>query len=303
MRLGNYTRDVETGVPFLTGSTQIFGPDGSPIVTVAVNAVTGRWAHQQNGSPGITKSVFTGAGQTRVIQGDAYGQASYAFEGELPEMMSIFGSGVYTLGGLPLTAPGGMTVRVGVGYMFILGILLPIYVAEDLPINAAHATLARIDNIVGRLTRTGTFAGMTELAIVAGTPAASPAAPVLTQDVNTWEAKVGEVAVAAAASSIVAGNLATTGRHRIAPQRFVGQKTWDPPAMASGDRVITTVDVPGAAVGDCVSVSLSTMTSATYISAFVLSPDLVSVTLFHGNPGGANINVASGTLTVVVDHV
>jgi hypothetical protein len=34
----------------------------------------------------------------------------------------------------------------------------------------------------------------------------------VTQDANTWEVKLGEVAVAAAAVAIVAGNIATTGR-------------------------------------------------------------------------------------------
>jgi hypothetical protein len=302
MRLANYTRDVTTGDALLTGSTQIFAPDGSPIATVAVNAVTGRWAYEQNGSPGITKAVYTGAGQTRAIQGDAYAQNNYAFEGELPEMMSIHGSGVYSLGGLALSAPGGMNARVGVGYMFILGVLLPIYTAQDLAVVAAHATLARIDNIVGRLTRTGTFAGKTELAIVTGIPAGSPVAPVLAQDVNTWEAKVGQVAVAAAASSIVAGNLSTTGRHRIAPQRFVGETTWDPPGIASSERTSVTVAVPGAQVGDPCSVSLSTQTSSVFLSAFISSADIATVTLFHGNPGGSNINLGSGTLKVVADR-
>jgi microcystin-dependent protein len=212
MRLANYIRDVATGDPFTTGSASIVGPDGSPIATVALNAVTGRWAYQENGQPGVTLTEYAAAGQTRRIKGDAYGQAGNWSEGELPEMMQIHGDGVFNATAMPLSAPGGMSVRVGIGYMLVLGVFLPVYVAQDLPIDAAHATLARIDTIVGRLTRTGTFAGKAALAVVKGTPGASPTAPVTTQDVNTWEVKLGEVAVPAAAVAIVTGNVSTVGR-------------------------------------------------------------------------------------------
>ncbi|HTE19911.1 MAG TPA: hypothetical protein VK689_16220, partial [Armatimonadota bacterium] len=153
MRLANYTRDVATGAALTTGSTAITGPDGGAVATVALDGATGRWSYEGNGSPGITQSSYTGAGQTRKIKGDAFGQEGWVYPAEIPEMMRIHGDGVYGSNPMPLTAPGGMTVQVGIGNMFILGVLLPIYTAQSLAVAAAHATLGRKDIIVGRLTR------------------------------------------------------------------------------------------------------------------------------------------------------
>jgi hypothetical protein len=208
---------VETGDPFTTGSVQILGPDGGSIATVALDGVTGRWLYQANGQPGITLQEYTGAGQTRRMQGDAYGQVGEWMAGELGEMFRFFHDGCFPTNEPALSAPGGMNVRVGPGMILNRGILHPVYTNEDVAVTAAHATLPRIDAVVSRLTRTGTFAGRVVLAVVAGTAAATPAAPTLTQTADTWEVKLGEIAVAAAAGAITSGNLSTTGRRYAGP--------------------------------------------------------------------------------------
>jgi hypothetical protein len=75
----------------------------------------------------------------------------------------------------------------------------------------------RIDRIVLRHTRKGqTEEGQAIFAVVAGTPAASPSAPALTQSAATWEIGLAQVAVANGATSIAQGNL-TDERTFVAP--------------------------------------------------------------------------------------
>ena len=210
VQIGNYARDVETGVPFVTGNATIKGPDGATLATPALNGTTGRWAYEANGQPGKTQQTYVAAGQTKIIEGDAYGQAGDWCESELSRILKLFGDGV--IDGMAVTAPGGMAVQVGTGNALNLGVLHPIYTAENVTIGAAHASLTRIDRVVSRLTRTGTFAGKVVLAVVAGTPSGSPAVPALTNDANTWEVEIARVTVPGAASSIVLGNISTATR-------------------------------------------------------------------------------------------
>jgi hypothetical protein len=209
-KAANYVYELETGEPFKTGNATILGPDGSTLATPALNGTTGRWLYQANGQPGIIKQTYDAGGQVKVINGDAYGQTGYTMLGELDLIMRLFSSGVFE--GMTLSAPGGMSVRVAIGLGLNYGVLHPLYTAEDVTIGAAHATLSRIDRIVSRLTRTGTFAGKVALAVVAGTAAASPVAPALTNTADTWEFEIGRVTVPAAASSISSGNLSVANQ-------------------------------------------------------------------------------------------
>lgn len=209
-KLRNYARDVETGDPFTTGNATITGPDGSTLATPALNGTTGAWEYQANGQPGVMTQEYTAADQTKIVAGDAYGQAGDWCEGELSRILQLFGDGV--INDMTVTAPGSMNVQVGTGNLLNLGVLHPIYTAENVTIGTADGSNPRIDRVVSRLTRTGTFAGKVVLAVVAGTAAATPSVPALTQDANTWEVEVARVTVPAAASSIVLGNISTAER-------------------------------------------------------------------------------------------
>lgn len=208
--IGNFARDVATGVPFTSGNATIKDAAGSTIASPALNGTTGRWEYIANGQPGIITQTYVAAGQTKIVAGDAFGQAGTIMEAELQRVLLLFGDGV--IDGGAVTAPGGMAVQVGLGDFLNKGVLHPIYTAENVTIAAAHATLPRLDTIVSRLTRTGTFAGKVVLAVLAGSPGASPLPTGLTQDATTWEVEVARVTVPAAAGSIVTGNISTATR-------------------------------------------------------------------------------------------
>lgn len=214
-RIANRVLELETGDPFTTGNATILGPDGGTLATPALDGTTGRYSWQANGQPGITTQEYDAGGQVKKVFGDSYGQAGNSMLGELDELLQMFSSGVIT--GMTLSAPGGMSVQVAIGKGLNLGVLHPIYTAENVTISAADASNPRIDRIVSRLTRTGTFAGKVALAVVKGTAASSPVAPALTQTSATWEFEVGRVTVPAAASSISVGNLSVANAAAITP--------------------------------------------------------------------------------------
>jgi len=103
------------------------------------------------------------------------------------------------------SSPAGMSVSLATGWAWLQGYWYQNDAALALAIGAANPTLPRIDRIILRL---DVLSGRTIAAVVlAGTPAASPAAPALTQTTDTWEISLAQVAVAAGATSIVAGNI------------------------------------------------------------------------------------------------
>lgn len=97
-------------------------------------------------------------------------------------------------------SPAAMAVDVSIGHAWVQGRYVEVYAsAEALTISANASGNPRVDSIVVRLdyaARTGT------IAVLEGTPAASPAAPTLTQNSTTWEHRLANVAVANGASSI-----------------------------------------------------------------------------------------------------
>lgn len=99
----------------------------------------------------------------------------------------------------------GMQVKVAAGYGIVRGHFYNSDAQVTLAIGAA-ASNPRIDLVVLRLDPT---ANTITLAVVAGTAAATPAAPAPTQtDTGTFELPIGQVTVPASASTITAGNVA-----------------------------------------------------------------------------------------------
>lgn len=98
----------------------------------------------------------------------------------------------------------GMNVKVAAGYAIVRGHAYYNSSQVTLTIGTASAS-PRIDSVVLRLDPT---ANTIVLAVVAGTPAASPVAPTLTQtDEGTYELAIAQVAVGASVSTISAGNV------------------------------------------------------------------------------------------------
>jgi hypothetical protein len=115
---------------------------------------------------------------------------------------------IYGYGDELAVSPGsGMNVTVGTGAAFVQGRMLEVYsAAETLSIATAHATNPRIDRVVIRVDLS-TAQRRAYLAIKDGTPAATPAAPLLQQDATIWEMSLAQVRVAAGATGIVAGDI------------------------------------------------------------------------------------------------
>lgn len=213
--LNNRALDVETADPITTGNAIIRAPDGSQLASVAVDPVTGFAGYKANHQPGIVTWEFESAEQKKIVSGNAYGQSQYVMTAELPEVFQQYGDGIVK--GLLVTAPGGMNVTVGVGGLFNMGIYDPVYDPETIAIAAANPSNPRIDRIVSRLNRTGTFAGRIVYAVLQGTPAATPTVPALTQTADINEVEVCRVTVPAGATSIVTGNISITERPAASP--------------------------------------------------------------------------------------
>ncbi len=130
---------------------------------------------------------------------------------------------------LAVSADGiDLTVDVAPGVCWIRGFYFGSDAIETLTIAAADPFDPRIDRIVVRLDRLN---NLVDLAVLAGTPAAAPSAPSLTQGAVVWEIELAQVTVPAAATTIAAGNVAD-GRTIVASPSFVAGGT--APAEATG---------------------------------------------------------------------
>ena len=145
-------------------------------------------------------------------------QTSWPFEGvdttetQYSRLLRNIGQGVNGVPGdnnlLAYADSSGMNVKVkvagGLSQAIVRGHMYQSTAEETLTISAA-ASSPRIDSVVLRLDPS---ANSIVLAVVAGTPAASPSAPTLTQtDTAVYELLIANVAVAGSTTTISAGNV------------------------------------------------------------------------------------------------
>lgn len=89
------------------------------------------------------------------------------------------------------------------------------------------------------------------------------------------------------------------GIHSVAVGQVAWTETFDAGSIAAAGYEAEDVTVPGAAVGDFVMASLTTMgTNDMMLTAHVSAADTVKVVLF--NPTSGAIDLGSGTLAVIV---
>ena len=115
---------------------------------------------------------------------------------------------------LAVSATGsGMTVNVATGRAWLKGHYVESDAIEARSIDGSDPTNPRIDRVVVRATYSQPgVPGAVALAVLKGTPAASPAAPALTQNTTTmWEIALAQVLIDAGAV-VVAANKVTDGR-------------------------------------------------------------------------------------------
>jgi hypothetical protein len=98
----------------------------------------------------------------------------------------------------------GMAVMVKSGQAWVNGHFFESDAEEVLPISSSPPTNPRIDRVIIRLDWTS---NTIQFAVLQGTPASIPTAPVLTQNSSRWEISLAQVVVNASATTISAGNV------------------------------------------------------------------------------------------------
>jgi hypothetical protein len=98
----------------------------------------------------------------------------------------------------------GMQVKVKTGGGWVQGHYYSNDAEEILAIQAAHATLNRIDRVILYVDWTN---NLVNTGVLTGTPNASPTAPTLTQNTSIWQISLAQVYVGAAVATIAAGNV------------------------------------------------------------------------------------------------
>jgi hypothetical protein len=98
----------------------------------------------------------------------------------------------------------GMQVKTKSGAVWIKGHYFESDVEETLAIGTADPSNPRIDRVIIRLDWT---ANTIDLAVIQGTPAASPELPVITQNSSRWEIPLAQIRVNAGVTTIVAGDV------------------------------------------------------------------------------------------------
>lgn len=108
---------------------------------------------------------------------------------------------------LQATPGNGLAVSVAAGSAWINGYRYENTDDLNLPLTTANGSNPRIDRIVVRLSQ---VSRSIQLAVVAGTPAATPAAPALTRTSDVYELGISDVLIPAAATSIATNNITDT---------------------------------------------------------------------------------------------
>lgn len=106
--------------------------------------------------------------------------------------------------GMAVTVSSGLVLSVAAGAAIVRGHYGVLDTSTTVSVGAGHATNPRIDLVVLRL---DTVANDLTVEVVAGTAAATPVAPALTQTSATWEIELARVSVAALAASVTNDNI------------------------------------------------------------------------------------------------
>lgn len=122
---------------------------------------------------------------------------------------SLVSNGVFYASATNLQAtPGnGLAVSVAAGSAWINGYRYENTDDLNLPLTTANGSNPRIDRIVVRLSQ---VSRNIQLAVVDGTPAATPSTPALTRTSDIYELGIADVLIPAAATSIATNNITDT---------------------------------------------------------------------------------------------
>lgn len=214
--------------------TDLITPVASPVVT------GGKVDYQYDGSFGPIEQRMTYAGETRKRDSRVRGHFGPLSGGEVSSMLAALGPGVVRglRNDLAVVsgAPGRRVyVRSGVGQA--AGVIYSQYTDNLQSVEFATnvSGLSRID-LIGFEVYTPGHAreGEAALAILAGTPAATPVAPTPTQtyESGTWFEPLSQVTLASGYSSISAGNIADV-RRSVSPRQPGGVTVLGPDSLVT----------------------------------------------------------------------
>lgn len=227
-RIRGFIRDPASGVGEVAASVAIKLHNGGSTVTSDGTDGNGLFEIDADtvGYPGPVYAESTVGATTKVRSGEVWGQiGGLVWAGDIPDALSALGIGVVAgvSSELACSADGlSMDIAVTPG-IAILKDGLP-YVREGaatLTIGTADASNPRIDRIILRLTREGqTDQGKIVLRVLAGTAAASPAAPTLTQTSATWDLSLAQVLVGTGVTTIAANKVTDERTYAVSDSRI-----------------------------------------------------------------------------------
>lgn len=159
-----------------------------------------------NGYPGPVYWTATDGAEVREVYGDLSLQMGNLSGDELTEMFGLFNDGI--IEGLEVTSTGAMGLSVSAGAAIGVKNMYVQRAAEAYTVGANASGNPRIDSIFVRINgSTGDY--VTEAVLIAGTPAASPAAP--TDSVaGGLSFRLANIAVANGAGSLSGANITDT---------------------------------------------------------------------------------------------
>lgn len=122
---------------------------------------------------------------------------------------SLVSNGIFYMTATNLQViPGtGFAVSIAAGSAWINGYRYENTDALNIPLTTANGSNPRIDRVVVRLSQ---VSRSIHLAVIAGTPSATPVAPSLTRTSDIYELGIADVLVPAAATSIITNNITDT---------------------------------------------------------------------------------------------
>jgi hypothetical protein len=272
------------------------------------------------GYPGQLYYSATDGDTTRQHSGYSTGQIGTWFASDFPRAMRIMTDGVRSGvdGELNVTANGtNRTLTIANGLAFLYGhtYYQPANLTLDIAANGAGNP--RIDLIVVRLYPPGTAnEGKIELAIVQGSPSATPAAPTATQDPATvYEIPLKTVLVDSGVSALVSGKLtdvrvwtsgplqdlsvttAKLGNNVVTPAKLTSVTDFSTAAAAKVLKASTSPTITPA-YGTLNLSELNDVDSTTPVDSYVLTWETATSTYKPKAPPAVQVTVQEGDVTV-----
>lgn len=208
MKLQDVFRSVPGGAPVSGATVKLYRHSNNSEITFSPAITTnnsGVWTMTLDMNPGPVYWEATDGTTTRRGSSRAYGMAGPLPLYELVYVLQALGDGVVdgALNEFAVSAGSGRVANIASGAALVQGIPVVAYSQQSVTLDTADTSHPRIDTVVIEVTPAGqSEEGKSEIKLVKGTPAASPAAPTLTQSSSVWQHPLADVRINAGSASI-----------------------------------------------------------------------------------------------------